>query len=242
MARLLPCLLLLAAVAAAQADLKVRVTWKGPVPTRKPVAIPNVVKQRSPADAAFCQKCIDEKTLLDERIVVDEKTRGLRDVAVMLEGPAPGKGALPPPGTLDNRKCRFHPRVQFVPVGKKLTVKNSDTITHNARILGRGRRQFWNGIIPAGKAVQTYTIAVGGTYHVVCDVHPWMEAWLVGTKSPWVGVSQGDGTVALKNIPTADEVTVHLWHPALGRARLKTRLEPGKEFLKNLTQKDFRKR
>ena len=242
MRRLLLGLLLLAATAAAQGDLKIHVTWEGPLPKRQPLTIPDLVKQRSPADAAFCQKCIDEKTLFDERIVVDEKSRGLRDVAVLVAGPDPGKGPRLPSGTLDNRKCRFHPRVQFVPLASKLTVKNSDRITHNARILGRGGRQFWNGIIPAGKAVQTYTIPVGGTYHVVCDVHPWMEAWFIGTKSPWAGVSSADGTVALRKIPTEEEISIHLWHPTLGSAHLKTRLAPDAETLKRLTQKDFRKR
>lgn len=242
MLRSFPCLLVLAAVATAQGHLKVRVTWEGAIPARKPIVIPDIIKKRSPADATFCQKCIDEKVLFDETIVVDNKTRGLRDVAVTLQGPKAPAGAPPrPAATLDNKKCRFEPRVQFVPIGSKLTVKNSDTITHNARILGRGRRQFWNGIIPAGKSVETYKLVVGGSYHVVCDVHPWMEAWLIGTRSPWADVSKSDGTVTLKKIPTKEPVTVHLWHPSLGRARFQVRLEEGKETLKELTQRDFRK-
>ena len=78
--------------------------------------------------------------------------------------------------------------------------------------------------------------------NVKCDVHPWMEAWFIGTKSPWAGVSSADGTVALRKIPTEEEISIHLWHPTLGSAHLKTRLAPHAVTLKKLTQKDFRKR
>lgn len=241
MMRLFPIFLVLAALAPAQGNLRIRVKWDGDVPKTKPIVIPVSVQRLSPGDAAYCGKCIAKGELFDETLVVDPKSQGIRDIAITLVGPESPKDRLPKPATVDNKNCRFEPRVQFAPIGRTITVKNSDTVTHNARILGRGRRQFWNGIIPAEKAIATPKIAVGGVLHVVCDVHPWMEAWVIGTRNHWVGVTETQGEVLLTAIPTTKSVTVHLWHAHLGRARVSVDLQDGKEILKALTQKDFRK-
>lgn len=241
MARLFPLFLILASILPAQGSLKVKITWDGPVPARKKLVIPIEIQRRSPADAAFCGKCIEKGELYDETLVVDSRSKGIRDVAITIAGPHSPRDRLPPDAVLDNKKCRFEPRVQFAPIGKPITVKNSDGVTHNARIIGRGRRQFWNGIIPAEKSIDTPNIAVGGVLRVVCDVHPWMQAWVIGTRNHWVGVTKKTGEVVLKDIPTSNKVKVHAWHPHLGRATVRVDLEDGKETLKVLTQKDFRK-
>ncbi len=242
MARLLPCCLLLVSAHTAQGTLTIRVTWDGPIPTQAPIVISQLVKHRNAADAEFCGKCAERGELVNERIVVDKKSRGLRDVAVMVQGPPPPKGTALPDATLDNARCRFQPRVQFVPVGRKVTVTNSDAVAHNARIVGRGDRQLWNGIIPSGKPVKTVPIPVGGTYRVACDLHPWMEAWLIGSTSPWVAVSGRLGEATVKGLPVGEALVVHLWHPTLGRARIDCRLPASKDTLKHLTQREFRKR
>ena len=242
MARLFPLVLILAAMAPAQGGLRIRVKWDGAVPKPKPLVFPASTRRLSPGDAAYCGKCITTGELVDETLVVDPTSRGIRDIAITLSGPKSPADQLPRPAVVDNKSCRFQPRVQFAPVGKTVKVKNSDAVTHNARIVGRGRRQFWNGIIPAQKAIETPKIAVAGVLHVVCDVHPWMEAWLIGTRSHWVGVTQTTGEVVLAAIPTDEPVTVHLWHPHLGRCRVQVVLKDGEEVLRTLTQKDFRKR
>ncbi len=242
MTRLILCCLALAATLPSQGTLTVQVTWAGEVPSPSPIVIPEAIKRRSPADAALCGECVKKGALVDESTVVDPETRGLRDVAVMVQGPPPPKDAKLAVGTLDNAQCRFQPRVQFVPIGRKVTVTNSDSITHNARIVGRGNRQLWNSIIPTGKPVKTVPIPTGGTYRVICDLHPWMEAWLIGTSSPWVGVTDVMGNVTIKGLPVGSSLVVHLWHPVLGRARLDCQISGTQVTLKRLTQKEFKKR
>jgi len=234
-------LLVLGSGALGQGILEIRVRWDGDLPKLKPFVLPPDFVRRNPDEAAICGNCAKEGKLVDESVVVDPKTRGIRDVAMSLDGPESPRALLPDVLTLDNQHCRFAPRVAWAPIGKPIRVKNSDGFTHNARIMGRGGRQFWNALIPAKTTVETYPVARGGLYRVVCDVHPWMQAWVIGTRNHRVGVSGVKGSVVMEDVPSQNDVTVNLWHPELGRARIQVRSEKGKRVLKVLTQKDFRK-
>jgi hypothetical protein len=241
--RTLLCLLCVtfgSALAQERPTLTVTVTWDGELPKLKPVVIPDGFRQRNPDEARFCETCGGKGSLDDESVVVDARSRGLRDVAVSLVGvPDDLKRDLPPP-VLDYNDCRFEPRVQFVVLGSSIRVKNSDAFVHNARILGRGNRELWNALVPAEDGVDTTPLRAPGVYSVFCDVHPWMRAWLIGTRTPWVGVSDARGRVTFEGIPAGTEVTVHLWHPTLGRAQVRSVVAEGGTELKPLTQKDFK--
>ncbi|MAG57306.1 MAG: hypothetical protein CMJ83_13515 [Planctomycetes bacterium] len=239
--RITLALIAVAALLPAQGTLKIVVKWDGDAPKPKALVLPADFVKRNPDEAAFCDACAKKGKLLDETLVVDPKTKGIRDVAISLDGPRSSRDQLPPQVTLDNEHCRFSPRVAWVPIGSPLIVKNSDKFTHNARISARGRRQFWNALVPGGASVNTYPVTIGGVYRVVCDVHPWMKAWVIGTRNHWVGVTPKSGVVQFKDVSSPRPVKVHLWHPHLGRARVRVEVERGKEVLKSLTQKDFKK-
>ena len=88
--------------------------------------------------------------------------------------------------------------------------------------------QPWNGIIPAGKAVQTYTIPVGGTYHVVCDVHPWMRAAAAVVSHPCFSKTDGEGQFTIEGLPPGDHV-LEVWHERLGTKRISVTVSSGEE-------------
>jgi hypothetical protein len=62
--------------------------------------------------------------LVDESLLVDGKTRGVKNVAVWIE-----KTKAPPATTytLDNSGCRFEPHVLIVPAKTEVTIRNKDT-------------------------------------------------------------------------------------------------------------------
>src|SRR5688572_16188718 len=70
-----------------------------------------------------------------EKLLVSREG-GVENAVVVVEAPAPA--APQPPGglpavTIDNRGCRFVPRVQVARRGAPLRVKNSDAVFHNVR-------------------------------------------------------------------------------------------------------------
>ena len=52
-------------------------------------------------------------------------------------------------------------------------------------------------------------------FHVKCDVHPWMSAYIATFTHPFFGVSNSLGTVELSNLP-AGTFQIQAWHEKYG--------------------------
>jgi plastocyanin len=203
--------------------------------------VPEDFQKRRPEEGAFCGECAERGVLRHEELEVDPGTRGIRNVAAAIAG-LPGDPSSLPKAVLDNKDCRFEPRIQFVAVGATLGVKNSDGFTHNARILGRGNQEFWNAIIAPGTESPTRPFVVAGTYTAICDVHPWMKATVIATKHPYCAITGADGIAVIDKVPAGQEWEVTLWHESLGTARAKIAVEAGKRASWPVTPRRFKAR
>lgn len=164
-------------------------------------------------DADVCGKT----GLVDESLVVNRENRGLRNVAIWLES----KDAvrvhpdLKPFGSeapvLDNRGCRFEPRMLAVRTGQTLLLKNSDPIAHNAAVYVRRSTPF-SEVIPQNKPLEkTFVKAETLPTRVDCSIHPWMKAWLIISDHPYVAITDADGRFTIPRIP-AGEWKFRFWH------------------------------
>jgi hypothetical protein len=52
-------------------------------------------------------------------------------------------------------------------------------------------------------------------FHVKCDVHPWMSAYVATFAHPFFGVSNSQGIVELNNLP-AGTFQIQAWHEKYG--------------------------
>jgi hypothetical protein len=114
-------------------------------------------------------------------------------------------------------------------VGQTLMVKNSDTFLHNVHSLAEKNPGFNFGqpTKDDGKAVPDQP-KVEETFHIKCDVHPWMSAWIIVVDNPFFGASKEDGTYTIKgNLPDG-EYTLHAWHEKLGEQDQKITVKDGK--------------
>ena len=96
--------------------------------------------------------------LVDESLVVHKDNRGIRNVAIWLdtrdEIPVHPDLKDPPQEApvIDNRDCRFEPRILTVRTGQIFELKNSDPVAHNAAVYARRNTPF-SEIIPHESAV-----------------------------------------------------------------------------------------
>ena len=169
--------------------------------------------------------------LVEESLVVHRKNRGIRYVAVWLETrdeiPVhPDLKELPQKApAIDNRDCRFEPRMLAVRTGQIFELKNSDPVAHNAAVYARRNTPF-SEIIPVNQPLQKKfakfeTLPV----RVDCSIHAWMKAWLIVTDHPYVAVTNENGSFEIRNVP-AGEWKFRFWQERSGY--LQTLITEGK--------------
>jgi hypothetical protein len=145
----------------------------------------------------------DDKGNLANVIVAIKKEEG-KD----LPGEAPKEAA-----ELDQHACMYEPHVLAMMTGQDFKVKNQDPFLHNVHSLSQINPPF-NFAQPSkddGRAVDPLKAAE--YFHVKCDVHPWMSAYIGVFEHPYFAVTKADGTFAIKTAGLPDgDYSVTFWH------------------------------
>ena len=171
-------------------------------------------------DIEFCSKFKPR----DEELIVDAKTRGLKNVVLWLE-PAADEEAPPVHPSyektaqakirLDNAECRFAPHICVLRTTQTLVIGNQDKINHNAAVFFFKNDPF-NENIPTGDTVEkTLPKPERLPAKVTCPIHAWMLGYVVLKDHPYVAVSGDDGKFEFKNLPKG-EWTFRAWHEKAG--------------------------
>ena len=162
--------------------------------------------------------------LKDESLTVDPDTRGIRYVAVWLDSREdvpihPDLRQLPDElPELDNKDCRFEPRMLGVRTGQELRIANSDPIAHNAAAYVRRNQPFSIVIAQNAPLVRTFDRAESFPVRVECSIHSWMRAYVLICDHPYFAVTDTSGKFQIRNIP-AGEWTFHFWHERPGHVK-----------------------
>jgi hypothetical protein len=64
-------------------------------------------------------------------------------------------------------------------------------------------------------------------FHVKCDVHPWMSAWIAVIDNPYFAVTDKDGHFTLPKGLKDGHYTLHVWHESLGEQDLSLNVVDG---------------
>jgi plastocyanin len=152
--------------------------------------------------------------------------QGIRYAVVTLEGITKGvaveKEAV---HELDNLGCRFVPHVLAASVGQFVVFKNSDPILHTAHALfTNSQPQFNVGLYP-GK-VSRKPLVTPGVVKIVCEVHPWMSAYLVVANHPYYSVTDVYGEYLINDVP-AGNYRLKVWQELLGTTEKTVEVKPG---------------
>lgn len=160
--------------------------------------------------------------------------QGLRYAVVTIEEITKGKAvereAL---HELDNVKCRFVPHVQAASVGQFIVFKNSDPILHTAHaFFVDGQPQFNIGLYPG--RVSRKPLITPGIVKILCEVHPWMSAYIVVTDHPYHSITDAYGEYQMGDIPPG-VYRVKVWHETLGTQEKRVEVKPGASQTLNFT-------
>jgi hypothetical protein len=151
--------------------------------------------------------------LVEEDLLVDDKTKGIRSVVVWVPGSKRTKSKKPHI-LLDNYRCRYEPHVLILHTDQKLKIRNRDRFLHTTQAL-LGRKSKFNLALPTRNQVTKKRLSKPGFYSIHCDVHDWMKAWVAVFKEEVTGLTDVSGEFELKGLPTGKQ-KLNLWHETLG--------------------------
>lgn len=124
------------------------------------------------------------------------------------------------PVVLDQKGCWFRPHVLLVPVGTTLEILNNDDILHNIHTtstknppMNKAQPKFMK------KITHTFT-AAPEVIRVSCDVHHWMNGWIIVQDHLYYAITDDNGQFTLPNVP-AGTYTIQYWHEKFGQKTAK---------------------
>jgi hypothetical protein len=189
-------------------NLTGRVVFDGPPPERRAI-----VMTKDPA----CIKLHGDQPVLSQELVIADDG-GVKNVFVYVRKGA-AKIEYPVPDTivkLDQKNCMYHPRVQGMMVGQKLSVLNSDPVTHNVRSFPVRNRAFNFGQPADSGARDRVFDQPEREIEIQCDIHPWMHAYLFVMDHPFFAVTDDHGGYTIEGLPPG-KYSLAIWHEKLGK-------------------------
>jgi plastocyanin len=149
---------------------------------------------------------------LDQSLIVNNGN--LANAVVTITDIQKGKKIETKKVTLDQNGCEYKPHVLAFPAGSTVEILNPDGILHNVHSYSKVNSPF-NQAQPKFKKTLDVKIEKPEAIEVKCDVHGWMQGWLVATENPYFAVTDNSGNFKLTDVPPGT-YTVQVWHEKLG--------------------------
>jgi Carboxypeptidase regulatory-like domain len=112
---------------------------------------------------------------------------------------------------LYQKNCMYEPHVVALMTNQPFAVQNNDPTLHNVHPMPKHNRQ-WSNSQPAGSAPLKQSFANPEfAMPVLCNVHPWMRAFVFVFDHPYFAVTSETGTFELKHLPPGT-YTIEAWH------------------------------
>jgi len=154
-----------------------------------------------------------------EQYVVGKKG-ALANVYVYVKAGLPASVNFPAksaPVVLDQKGCRYVPHVVAVQVGEPVEFHNSDPTMHNVHTLpmvpGNTGSDISQG--PMGTPQSESFASPEAMLPVRCNNHPWMNAFVNVSATPFFAVTDKDGKFEIKGLPPG-VYTIAAVHEKLG--------------------------
>lgn len=194
------------------ATLELQTRWEGTFP-----------EPRTISTSGHEQAC-GADTLRDRSVVVSPEGQ-VKNVALVVEsGPEGIWRERSTPVRIDQRNCHYRPRVVVAQPDQPIHITDSDPGLHNVRATFNRRQVFNYSTYQTQELTERFDQV--GTYRLACDVHPWMESFILVVNHGQATVTNEVGVARLTDLPPG-EYELFTWHEEYGEHHFSVTLEPG---------------
>ncbi|HYG78282.1 MAG TPA: sigma-70 family RNA polymerase sigma factor [Planctomycetota bacterium] len=166
-----------------------------------------------------------------EDLVVDAATLGIKDAVIRIMDVKAERPKAPfPEPVLNQKDCRFEPHVLIVAPGTDIIVLNPDRITHNIHTTPLdATNPGFNRMMP----LTDDRLRIKGLKYfqepeiikLQCDIHPWMQGYIVVHDPRFAAVSGKDGSFEIPELPPG-KFTLNVFH-SLGEQTVEIEIKAG---------------
>ncbi|MDA3921814.1 MAG: methylamine utilization protein [Salinisphaera sp.] len=109
------------------------------------------------------------------------------------------------------RHLKFHPHVLVVAAGTSVTFPNHDRTRH--QVYSFSPTKTFNLKLYVGRPQRPIVFDKAGVVTLGCDIHDYMQAFIVVTAKPRWAITDDQGRAILHGLPDNKPVELSLWHP-----------------------------
>lgn len=163
-----------------------------------------------------------------EVLVVTPEGKPVEDFAVVLET-VPAQTARKARATILQQDREFHPYLTIVQTGTAVEFPNLDPFKHH--VYSFSQPKIFEIKLYAGKPAKPVVFDKPGVIALGCNVHDWMEAYVLVVGSPYFAKTGADGRARIARVP-AGAYRLKLWHPRLTPDLPPRELSMGKDVVR----------
>lgn len=160
--------------------------------------------------------------LFDQSVIVDEKTRGLKNVVVWLRPDDTVRGNHFPKDrihpslqkvkatkhSISSTRCQYSPRIVALRVDDTLAFPSDKTINHSPNVSS----EHYSKTLPPNDEYHTKPIEYQSSpISFACNIHPWMRGYARVFDHPYFTVTDDEGKFTIEKVPVGNWRIVY-WH------------------------------
>jgi plastocyanin len=152
-----------------------------------------------------------------QQSVVTGDNAALANVVVYVKGGFSNYRFATPtdPVVLDQKGCMYAPRIVALMSHQPLEIRNEDATIHNVHAMAKANGEWNKAQRAGGAALETSFPRPESAIPFMCNVHPWMRAFIFVFDNPYYSVTSSEGKFELKNLPPGT-YTIEAWHEKFG--------------------------
>jgi plastocyanin len=136
--------------------------------------------------------------------------KAVEDTAVVLEPVSDVLPETPAAATIAQQGREFIPFVTIVQAGAAIEFPNRDPFKHHVYSFSRAKP--FELKLYAGKPAKPLMFDKPGEVALGCNIHDWMEAYVLVVKTPYFAKTAANGRATVANVPPG-RYRLKLWHP-----------------------------